>query len=156
MYHLGQEAFLRAWTQMQDQDIFVMGEDLAWVDLVQENWDVPIYWCGFYREDHHIEFRQVPHIRDYLCEVKKKKWQVETDGEYIWAENQIQEAYQQRVNKLLKTLHEEAARPVGRGEKGTERGGRSAAMVPCPSVRTDWVRIIGPFYIGLQQAVAIL
>ena len=42
--------------------------------------------------------------------MKKKKWQVETDGEYIWAENQIQEAYQQRVNKLLKTLHEEAAR----------------------------------------------
>ncbi len=110
MYHLGQEAFLRAWTQMRDQDIFVMGEDLAWVDLVQENWDVPMDWGGFYREDHHIEFRQVPHIRDYLCEVKKKKWQVETDGEYIWAENQIQEAYQQRVNKLLKTLHEEAAR----------------------------------------------
>ena len=44
MYHLGQEAFLRAWTQMQDQDIFVMGEDLAWVDLVQENWDVPMDW----------------------------------------------------------------------------------------------------------------
>lgn len=38
MYHLEQEAFLRAWIQVQDQDIFVVGEDLAWVDLVQENW----------------------------------------------------------------------------------------------------------------------
>ncbi|MFR8086912.1 MAG: S16 family serine protease [Lachnospirales bacterium] len=110
MYHLEQEAFLRAWIQVQDQDIFVVGEDLAWVDLVQENWDTPMDWGGFYREDHHIEFRQVSHIQDYLCEIKKKKWQVETDGEYIWAENLIQETYQQQVQKLLKTLREEAAR----------------------------------------------
>ncbi len=29
MYHLEQEGFLRAWIQVQDQDIFVVGEDLG-------------------------------------------------------------------------------------------------------------------------------
>ncbi len=174
MYHLEQEEFLRAWIQVQDQDLFVVGEDLAWVDLVQDNWDTPMDWGGFYREDHHLEFRQVPHIRDYLWEIEKKKWHVETDGEYIWAENLIQETYQQQVQRIAediggkrrpgrdfvyelrkrrynlkereirRCLCQMAAELVGRGEKGTKRARKNG----CRWFRAQVLEQIGSGCVG--------
>ena len=109
MYHLGQEEFLRQWNQ-EGRDLFVLGDDLGWVDLVCDEWETPSDWGGFYREGHRLEFRQIPRIREYMREIEERKARLEQDGEYIRAENEIQETYRQKKKRILKKLEEEAAR----------------------------------------------
>ena len=107
MHHLGQEEFLQRFKDWDTECLFVIAEDMDWLDLVKGSWSQPPDWCCF-DQDGKIVIRREENLEEKLRQYRKKKLQLECDGDYIWGENCIQEFYHRRAEKALLHLQKEA------------------------------------------------
>lgn len=107
MHHLGQEEFLLKFKEWKTNRLFIIAEDMDWLDLVKETWSKPPDLCCL-DKDGRIMICQEEGLEEKLRQYREKKLHLECDGDYIWGENCIQEFYHKRAEKALIQLQKEA------------------------------------------------